>query len=80
MYEIILNGIFDIKIKISTGPNIALFNQFQQTWSRINKLNFASVINDNIVYEKINNKGEDILKCVMESLKDAHQKEDYREL
>jgi len=49
-------------------------------WTQINKLNFTTGINDNIICEKLNKKGEDTLKFAKESLKKHYPREDYRDL
>ena len=43
MHEVIIGEIYSVLLGPSSGPNIALFEQFQKCWSSINQANYASL-------------------------------------
>jgi len=80
IYEIILKTAFDSTMGQSSGPNVQIFNKFQESWSKLNKEEFTSGVTDEYVKESLPNI-DDLLNFAMTNLKEGkHPREDYREL
>lgn len=44
--EIILRAVFELKVPGTSGPNVAIFKRFQETWTQINKEKFLPGVED----------------------------------
>lgn len=79
IFEILLRSVFDAKISISSGPSVKIFHRFRDTWTKIDKSNFKSGVEDLHVKNVIGDTTE-IQEFTIKSLKDMQPREDYKEL
>lgn len=47
--EIILRSVFEIHWDKSSGPNVALFQKFQQRWEQLDQHNYKDGLDDDLV-------------------------------
>ena len=79
IYEIVLRGVFELKMPKTTGPNIQLFKKFQNSWPEINKNNYIPGTHDDYVLKHINDIQKKI-EIFKNYTKMSHPRDDYKEL
>jgi len=68
---------FELKISISSDPEIGLFNQFQQAWEKIDPTKFKNgIANDDVKLKTVD--GNNIIEFCTQ-LKKKHVRDDYKE-
>lgn len=68
IYEIVLRGVFELYWPATSGPNVTVFNRFQQAWPNINKNRYKTGLDDELVAQVIVDKKDDILSFISEQL------------
>lgn len=61
IFEIVLKSVFEVYWPTQSGPNVQLFNRFKVSWDVINKLNYKSGTEDDIVANVLMDQTNDIL-------------------
>jgi hypothetical protein len=80
IFEIILKGIYDVKMPQSSGPNVPLFKRFREFWPKVIKDNFKSVMELENMPIILHDQKCHILNFIRLTLKMQQPREDYREL
>ncbi|CAG17501.1 hypothetical protein CcBV_30.5 [Bracoviriform congregatae] len=80
IFELILRGVFELKIPTTSGPDVPLFKRFRESWGEIDISQYSNGIEDSYVQEKIQNHIDDINHFIQKQLDSNQPREDYREL
>ena len=80
MYELMLKCAFEVCVSTSSGPDVALFKRFQQSWSQIDLHRYEPGIQDGYVSSTIGGDHDHILQFCLDQLQLHHPREDYKEL
>lgn len=79
IYELVLRSVFELKLSISSGPEISLFKRFQQAWEKIDSTKFKCGIADDNVKIKTEDISHNIIEFCNQQLKKQHVRDDYKE-
>lgn len=71
-------GQFIVKKKMM-GQMFQIFNKFQKSWQNINKTNYLSGMEDNVVLQKLTIIKDDILKYSFDKLQQRQPRNNYVE-
>lgn len=66
--ELILKAAVEIYWKVTSGPNMLLFQRSQKEWNSIDQTRYKSGLEDEIVAEMVGEKTEEILTFVTNQL------------
>jgi len=69
MFEVVLKGVFEKTVAVSSGPEIALFKRFRDSWEKIDQTAYEPGVADELASPFLKEKAEDILNFVGEKLK-----------
>lgn len=79
--ELVVGSAFDVLFEKSTGPNIQLFQKFQNSWDSIEKLNYQNSLKDNRIAKLIpSSNRSQIIKFLKSQLNENHPRDDYKEV
>ena len=69
IFELPLRAVFEDQMKVSTkSPDVAIFKKFREEWEKLDKKNFNSGLEDNIVAVALRDRKDEILKFAKEQL------------
>ena len=82
MFEIVLEQVFSLTLSsASSGPDVQLFKRFQGQWAFIDQTSLQTGLDDTVVRLKITNDiKEEVIAFAQKQLKEAHPRNDYKEL
>lgn len=81
IYEIILRAVFELKLSKTSGPDVPIFDRFAKEWKNINKNDFKSGLEDEIVRSSISDEEwNDMKNFCRQKLDETHIRDDYKEL
>ncbi|KAK3928373.1 FH1/FH2 domain-containing protein 1 [Frankliniella fusca] len=79
--ELIMKGLFDKMVEISTSPDIGvLFKRLQDKWDSMDHSNFKPATEDTACIAFLADRREDIVAYASENLQKPHTRADYRQL
>lgn len=78
--EIVLRSAFEIKIDITSAPDVPIFKRFQKSWPSINVKNFHNGIEDAFVFQSIKDLKKTLLMFCINQLQQYQPRDDYKEL
>lgn len=80
VYEIVLRGIFELKLSKTSAPEVPIFGRFAEAWKNIDKNAFRNGLEDEIVRAKISDdECNEMKNFCREKLTHTHIRDDYRE-
>lgn len=79
IYELILRGVFEYYFP-STSKDVQLFRRFQDKWKDINKSNFKTLLENDMLKSVLEDVKESITDYCKTELKKGIARDDYREL
>lgn len=62
--ELLLRAAVEVYWKVTSGPNMVLFQRFQKEWNSIDKTQYKTGLEDKIVAETVGEKTEEILAFI----------------
>lgn len=81
MLEIVLKHVFEVKLSVTSGPDVPVFNRFAAEWENLDHKSFKSGLEDPIVRSKISNADcEAITIFCNQQLHQTQIRADYKEL
>lgn len=83
MHEIIIGEIYSVLLGSSRGPNISLFERFQQCWPTLNHANFAPLDDARLaepLLQQLRAEVGPFLQCLLSADSSYIPREDYREM
>ncbi|XP_050541482.1 uncharacterized protein LOC126905632 [Daktulosphaira vitifoliae] len=80
IHEIIISRVFDKLMPPSTGPDIALFKRFFNSWENIDKKLYCNMLTDDVVLNILAPDIDIISKFCENKLNLNHPRDDYKEL
>lgn len=80
IYEIMLRGVFEVKLSKSSAPEVPLFERFAREWKNIDKKSFKSGLEDEVVRSNITDIQCDEVKIFCRhNLSKPHCRHEYKE-
>lgn len=80
IFELVLRCVFEIKMPLSTGPNVPLFKNFREAWKQIDTTRYKSGIDDEYVKRILtSDRIERLRTFAQKALKDFQPRDDYKE-
>lgn len=64
VHELILRSVVEIYWKGTSGPNVAIFQRFQQNWNAIDKTQFTTGMQDKFVAKILSGKKDELLAFI----------------
>ena len=83
VHELIIGGVFTVLFSPSSGPNIQLFQRFQQFWRNINHKNFRPLEDPHLELPHVKKLKEDVVQFLKEILSTKNEympRDDYKEM
>ena len=63
----------------TTGPNVAIFNNFKKKWIKIDKSKYEAGVEDTFIKNVLQNDCEEIVNFVIKAPEEYHPRDDYKE-
>ncbi|XP_057335392.1 uncharacterized protein LOC130674123 isoform X3 [Microplitis mediator] len=79
IFEIILKSAFEVYWPVTSGPNVPMLGRFKNAWDQIDKTNYKSGIEDNIVDDFVSHQKHEISSFITQSLQLLRPRDDYKE-
>lgn len=80
IYENFLSATFDSEFGPTSGKNVPLFERFQKSWNNLNKNNFKSGMEDNIINDYLVNVSEEIIHFCTTEMQLKFDRDECKEL
>lgn len=83
MHELIIGEVYSVLLGTSSGPNIALFQRFQQSWPAINQANFSPLDDarlDTPLLQQLKTEAGSFLQSILSNGTSHLPRGDYKEM
>lgn len=81
VHELLVSKAFKITVeKVSSGPDILLFQKFKNFWPKIDKKKYENGVDDKEISSKLASEKDDILLFIKSQLSVHQPRDDYKEL
>lgn len=80
IFEVVLKSVFDIKMPLSSGPNVALFKRFKEFWPKIDQNKVKTGMQTEEIKHILKPFKSDIAKFIDLCLTIQQPRDDYKEL
>lgn len=79
IYELVLKCTYETKFGKTSGPDVQLFNKFEEFWKSAEKENYETGISDTFVNDALQDVRETVLEFCLNQLKKYQIRRDYKE-
>lgn len=79
IFELILRIVFETKMPPSSGPNVPLFQRFQNSWNDLNKANYKIGLDNDSLKTVLADHIDEVVSFIDDTMQTKQPRDDYQE-